>query len=62
MSREAIIDEVHRVRRELSAQFGDDVHAFFEYLRNREAERPDQVVTLERVVPEPAGAGTGEQR
>jgi hypothetical protein len=57
MSREAIIEETHRVRREISAQFHDDVHAFFEYLRQREAERPDQVVTLTRVPPEPVAAG-----
>ena len=42
----------HRVRREIAAQFNDDVHAFFEYLRQREAKRPDQVVSLERVEPE----------
>ena len=52
MSEEPIVDETHRVRREISAQFGDDVHAFFAYLRQREAERPDQIVTLERIAPE----------
>jgi hypothetical protein len=56
MREEAIVDETHRVRREISAQFHDDLHAFFEYLRQREAERPDQVVILERVAPEPSAA------
>jgi hypothetical protein len=57
MSTEAIVEETHRVRREISAQFHDDVHAFFEYLRQREAKRPDQVVTLNRVPPELVAAG-----
>lgn len=49
---EDILEETHRVRREISAQFSDDVHAFFEYLRDRESQRPDQVVTLDHVAPE----------
>ena len=57
MQEEEIVAETHRVRREISAQFHDDVHEFFEYLRQREATRPDQVVTLDRVPPEPAVAG-----
>jgi len=54
MTEDPIVEETHRVRREIAAQFGGDVHAFFRYLREREAQRPDQVVTLERVVPEPS--------
>jgi hypothetical protein len=57
MQEEEIVAEMHRVRREISRQFHDDVHEFFEYLRQREAKRPDQVVTLDRVPPEPAAAG-----
>lgn len=53
MQEETIVDEAHRVRREISAQFNDDVHAFFEYLRQREAAQPDRVVTLRPVTPEP---------
>jgi len=53
MQEETIVDEAHRVRREISAQFNDDVHAFFEYLRRREAEHPDRIVTFEPVTPEP---------
>ena len=52
MKEDPIVEETHQVRREIAAQFGGDVHAFFKYLREREAERPDEVVTLERVVPE----------
>jgi hypothetical protein len=53
MPEETIVDEAHRVRREISAEFNDDVHAFFDYLRQREAQQPDRVVTLEPVTPEP---------
>lgn len=53
MWEDPMIDETHRIRREISAEFDDDVHAFFEHLRRREAEHPDQVVVLEPVVPEP---------
>ncbi len=57
MQEDEIVAETHRVRREISEQFHDDVHEFFEYLRQREAKRPDQVVTLDRIPPEPAVAG-----
>ena len=57
MSEDPIVEETHRVRREIAAQFSGDVHAFFEYLRKREAEQPDQVVTLAPVAPEPATVG-----
>lgn len=57
MREDAILEEIHHVRREISAQFHDDVHEFFEYLRQREAKRPDQVVTLDRVLPEAAAVG-----
>ena len=41
-----IIEETHRIRREIAAEFGGDVHASFEHLRAREAEQRRQVVTL----------------
>jgi hypothetical protein len=52
MTHDPIVEETHRVRREIAAQFNDDVHAFFRYLREREAERPGEVVTLEPIAPE----------
>ena len=57
MQDEEIIEETHRVRREISAQFHNDAHSFFEYLREREAQRPAQVVTLDPVPPVPLGVG-----
>ena len=53
MLQDPVVEETHRVRREIAAQFDDDVHAFFKYLREREAEHPERVVTLEPVPPEP---------
>jgi hypothetical protein len=58
MREDPIVDEIHRVRREIATEFAGDVHAFFQYLRRREAERPDHVVTLEPVPPEPLPVGT----
>jgi hypothetical protein len=46
-----IIEDLHRVRRELASEFNDDVHAFFSYLRDREAKRQDRSVTLEPTAP-----------
>ena len=57
MAEDPIVDEIHRVRREISAEFAGDVHAFFEYLRKREADRPGEVITLEPVAPEPSAVG-----
>jgi hypothetical protein len=58
MQDDPIVEETHRVRREISAEFAGDVHAFFEYLRQREAKRPGEVVTLEPVTPEPSAIST----
>lgn len=48
-----IIEDLHRVRRELASEFNGDVHAFFSYLRDREAKRQDRSVTFEPNAPEP---------
>lgn len=37
---ETILEEIHRIRREIAAEFNGDVHALFAYLRERE--RADQ--------------------
>lgn len=52
MREDLIVEETDRVRREIAAEFDGDVHAFFEYLRERERKNADQVVTLEPVAPE----------
>jgi hypothetical protein len=48
-----IVEEIHKVREELTAPFGDDIHAFFEYIRQRERESGDSPVTLRPNAPEP---------
>lgn len=47
-----VVEETHRIRREIAAEFAD-VHAFFEYLRERERASEDKVVTLTPNQPEP---------
>jgi hypothetical protein len=53
MSDDPIIEDLHRVRRELASEFNGDVHAFFSYLRDREAKQRDRSITLEPNAPEP---------
>ena len=59
MGEEAVVEGIHRIRREIAAQFNDDVHAFFEFLRHREAQRPDAVVSLDRDPASAVVAGPG---
>jgi hypothetical protein len=51
MSEDPIIDEIHDVRRQIAAEFEDDVHAFFDFLRQGAARRAN-VVTLDPVAPD----------
>jgi hypothetical protein len=55
-----IIEDLHRIRRELASEFNDDVHAFFSYLRDRKAKREDRAVTLEPNAPVSTGTTTSE--
>jgi hypothetical protein len=50
MSEDLLVEEIHEVRRQLAAEFEGDVHAFFEYLRQRETAKSN-VVTLEPIAP-----------
>jgi hypothetical protein len=56
MADDPIIDEIHRVRREIAREFGGDVHALFSFLRQRTAQN-DNVVTLQPVPPDPSSGG-----
>ncbi len=47
-----IVEDIHRVRRELAAEFNGDVHALFQYLRDRETRHEDRAVTLNPIAPE----------
>jgi hypothetical protein len=43
-----IVEEIHRIRDELSRKFNYDVHAIFEDLRAQEAQVKDrQIITVE---------------
>ncbi|HYM61974.1 MAG TPA: hypothetical protein VEZ11_13910, partial [Thermoanaerobaculia bacterium] len=53
MWNDPIVEETHKIRRELADEFKGDVHAYFEYLRERERAR-GQSVTLDPAAPEPA--------
>lgn len=49
MWEDPIVAEVHRIRREIMAEFGNDFDAYFRYIQEREAEdrrRGVQYVTL----------------
>lgn len=53
MIEDPIVEETHRVRSEIAAEFEGDVHKFFEYLRERERVASANVVTLQPNAPEP---------
>lgn len=53
MHNDPIVEETRLARAEIVHDCGEDVHTFFEYLRERERKNPHGVVTLEPVVPEP---------
>jgi hypothetical protein len=52
-----VVEETHRVRSEIAAEFGGDVHKFFEYLRERERKSAGDVVTLPPNVPDAVATG-----
>lgn len=47
-----IVEEVRVARSEVAAPFGENIHQFFEYIRERERKSADPVVTLEPIRPE----------
>ncbi len=47
-----VVDETRRAREEVVAPFGGNIHAFFEYIRERERQSAEHVVTLEPNAPE----------
>lgn len=55
MWEDPIVKETRAAREELSARFNHDLAALCRYLREKEREHPDRVVTLEPRRPEEAG-------
>jgi hypothetical protein len=56
-----IVEEIRRARQEVVERFGDDIHAFFEYLREREASEKNPVVTLTPTQPDPEMIGVASR-
>ena len=52
MADDPIREDIHRIRRELAAELNGDVHALFNYLRDRETRHEDRAVTLKPIAPE----------
>ena len=46
MWEDPIVKETRQAREQLSAQFGDDLAALCEFLREKELEHPERLVTL----------------
>lgn len=47
-----VVEETRKARAEAFDRFGENIHAFFEYIREREHESGQPVVTLEPNPPE----------
>ena len=47
--KDPIVEEVHSIRRQMMAEFGDDFHKLCEHLRMKEKEHPDRYVTAEEL-------------
>jgi hypothetical protein len=54
MWQDPIVEETREARAQIVEECGEDVHAFFEYLRSRETKHIEDVVTLEPNEPEAA--------
>lgn len=46
MKNESIIDDVRRIRLEFCQEFNNDINAMAEYLRKKEQEHPERLVSL----------------
>ena len=54
-----IVDEIHEIRQQIMAQFDNDIHAYIEYCRRRDAEDDRPVVSGPRLRPLTASQGGG---
>ena len=53
MWQDPIVEETRESRHQIVEECGEDIHRFFEYLRARERQHAEDVVTLEPNAPEP---------
>ena len=56
-----VVEEVRKARAEAFASFREDIHRFFEYLRQRELENGEPALTLEPNRPELAATHDAPQ-
>jgi hypothetical protein len=61
MANDPIVEETRAARAEIVTACNEDVHEFFEYLRSRERNNPQGVVTLAPNVPEPVMQGSNSR-
>ena len=47
-----VVEETRKARAEAFSRFGENIHAFFEYIRERERESDQPTVTLQPNPPE----------
>ena len=47
--KDPIVEEVHEMRRQMMAEFGNDFHKLCEHLRAKENEHPERYVTVEEL-------------
>jgi hypothetical protein len=66
--KDPIVEEVHEIRRQMMAEFGNDFHKLCEHLRAKEEEHPERYVTVEElktgmlaVAEAPAGYGKAKE-
>ena len=52
MWNDPIVEETRQAREEIVEECGEDIHAFFEFLRARERRHPEDMVTLQPNAPE----------
>lgn len=52
MLSDPIVDEVRKARQDVAAPFGENIHEFFEHIRQRERQSDASVVTLKPNAPE----------
>lgn len=61
MADDPIVEETRAARAEIVVECGEDVHAFFEFIRERERKNPRGVVNLAPNRPEPIMSGSSSR-
>ncbi len=56
MIRDPIVEEVRRTRQQILERFGGDLDKYMDYLKSKEAEHPERLVTPEELRAQKAAA------